>query len=85
MSRMSYTYASPVLAIIRRRKFNRSSRSKPPRLRYAAIELRLYYDCAVPAPHLNFTARRIGERLRFVIMRRANGYGADLDAMFAAR
>ena len=81
MPYMSYAYASPVLAIIRRRKFNRSSRSKPTRLRYAAIEPQLCYDRAA----LNFTARRIGVRLRFVIMRRANGYGADLDAMFAAR
>ena len=58
---MSYAYANSVLAIIRRRKFNRSSRSKPPRLRYAAIELRLYYSCAVTAPRLNFTACRDGD------------------------
>ena len=60
--------SASVLAIARRRKFSRSSRSKPTRLRYAAIEPQLCYDRAA----LNFTARRIGVRLRFVIMRRAN-------------
>ena len=60
--------SASVLAIARRRKFSRSSRSKPTRLRYAAIEPQLCYDRAA----LNFTVRRIGVRLRFVIMRRAN-------------
>ena len=42
---------------IRRRKFNLSSRSKPPRLRYAAIEPQLCYDRAA----LNFTAHCDGD------------------------
>ncbi len=108
---------------IRRRKFNHSSRSKSPRLRYAAIEPQLCYDRAA----LNFTACcdgdcsaglaprtvpvsaskfcynaprkrprrfdivcRVGVRAtlwhrELIIACRANGYGADLDAMFAAR
>ena len=44
--------SASVLAIARRRKFSRSSRSKPTRLRYAAIEPQLCYDRAA----LNFTA-----------------------------
>jgi len=44
--------SASVLAIARRRKFSRSSRSKPTRLRYAAIEPQLCYDRVA----LNFTA-----------------------------
>jgi len=114
--------SASVLAIARRRKFSRSSRSKPTRLRYAAIEPKLCYDRTA----LNFTACRDGDcgaglaprtvpvsaskfcynaprkrprrfdivcrvgvralwHREFVIARCANGCGADLDAMFAAR